>query len=330
VTSRQAALWFLAAIGIVIAGCSSASVREGAGANDLTSTSALAPAPTPPIDPIASWTALAEEENAYSASEIAEASDGLYGMLVAPTLRLFKFVGSAWVDVTAQSMLDVPSDKFDYDITIQSEFITSDGVLDFVVNFSPAPWHILDVPNQGRDVGIVISSHRGTWQSQTFFNTYDASESTTVEHIMYVNGGLYGDGYGSCGRPCGTLLFTWVNGTERFEGIDATKAQIRSLPKPWCSSFTYNESLPLKRCDEGGGVRYLQTALSDLGYELEADGYFGDGTRFSVQHFQRAKALRATGRVDLETWKALFDGVSLPGYDLNGDGAVTPNEFSGG
>jgi len=37
--------------------------------------------------------------------------------------------------------------------------------------------------------------------------------------------------------------------------------------------------------------------------------------------------IRASGTVDVETWRNLFSGVLLPGNDLNVGGLVTSNEF---
>ena len=50
---------------------------------------------------------------------------------------------------------------------------------------------------------------------------------------------------------------------------------------------------------------------------------------FAVKYFQRQNSLRATGLVELETWKAILDGSTLPGYDMDGNGVVTPEEFPG-
>ena len=100
-----------------------------------------------------------------------------------------------------------PEEAWDGDITIQSEQITSDKSLDFVVNYSPAPWHAADDENQGRDFGTVKSGGGGTWRSLPMSEVYDpTSERTAVEHIEFLNSGLFGDWYGSSGR--GTLVYS--------------------------------------------------------------------------------------------------------------------------
>ena len=284
------------------------------------------------VDPETGWRQLVEVENAYSAGELSVLPDGVFGLMAAPDLRMFQFLNGSWQEITDRVIanFDIPRTGLDYDIRIQSVLITNDDAVDYVVNYTPAPWHVLDAPNQGRDRGTVLSGQDGSWRSVAFVDPYgDGNEYTSVETIRYENGALFGNYYGSCGRPCGLLVYSWVGGAERLEGLEATKRQSNALPKPWCAAFSYNETLPLKRCDEGFPVQVVQDALNGLGYELEADGYFGDGTLFAVQHFQRANFVRASGKVDEPTWRVLFAAGGLPGNDLNGDGLVTPNEFSG-
>ena len=74
----------------------------------------------------------------------------------------------------------------------------------------------------------------------------------------------------------------------------------------------------------------FQDGLNAIGYELIADGFFGNGTKFSIKYFQFSNELKITGEVDLETWKLLFKDAQLPGYDLDNNGVVTPEELSGG
>jgi len=123
------------------------------------------------------------------------------------------------------------------------------------------------------------------------------------------------------------LIYEWLGGSAQLFGEEATPSQIGALPKPWCAAYSCNENLSLERCDEGRGVTYVQEALNGLGFELEADGYYGNSTRFAVKYYQRSNGIRASGTVDVERWRNLFSGVFLPGNDLNGDGLVTPNEF---
>lgn len=338
---RQGRVWVIAiTITAVLSGCT---VNVGSTGTDSSSEQDPSESASEPVeaaettvlvdvDAETAWRQLAETENAYSVGEISELPEGVYGVMAAPDLRMFEFTGASWREITDRVIanLDVPRTGLDYDIRIQSVLITNDNAVDYVINYTPAPWHVLDAPNQGRDVGTVISGQGGMWRSVAFADPYgDGSEYTSVEFIRYENGALFGNYYGSCGRPCGLLVYSWVGGAGRLEGLEATKRESDALPKRWCASFSYNETLPIKRCDEGFPVQVVQDALNGLGYELEADGYFGDGTRFAVQHFQRANFVRATGQVDEATWRELFADSGLPGYDLNGDGLITPNEFTG-
>ena len=83
-----------------------------------------------------------------------------------------------------------------------------------------------------------------------------------------------------------------------------------------------NEFLPLKLCQEGRGVKRVQSLLG-----LEADGYFGNTTHNALLDFQFAQGLTPTGIVDRQTWYELDRAQGGPGMDYNGDGLVTPDEF---
>jgi hypothetical protein len=281
------------------------------------------------------WRELAEAENAYEQGDISRSPNGVFGLMAAPTLRLFEFEGESWVEVSNETYgtFNLPPAEHDYRIQIQSSDLTEDGAIDYVVNFSPAPWDLFDVPNQGRDHGTVISNHGGPWRSlpmvEVDSNFIKSSEHSSVESIQLVDGTLFGQWFGSCGRPCGTHIYKWDNAYGLLEGQEATKRQARFFGRPTCIDFTPNYVLPLKLCDEGQPVGYVQDALNALGYELSYDQLFGPGTRFAVQYYQRVNSIRATGEVDFETWKSLFEGVGLPGFDLDGDGVIAPEELSG-
>ena len=279
------------------------------------------------------WNELVIAENAYSYSELSILPEGTFAVMAAPKLRLFKF-DNGWTEVSA-GQFQVPDSypeysDLDWNITIQSALITDDSALDFVVRYDPAPWDVLDVPNQGRSWGTVISGQGGQWRSVDFTDPYaDGAPYNSIEYIEYVNGALIGQWFGSCGRPCGLLVYTWVGGSQQLSGTEATKSQENQLTGRNCADFSYAGVLPIRKCSEGLAVEYIQRFLNELGYELELDGYFGSGTEFAVKYFQRENSIRATGLVDLDTWKALLGGTVLPGNDLDGNGVITPEEFPG-
>jgi hypothetical protein len=84
-------------------------------------------------------------------------------------------------------------------------------------------------------------------------------------------------------------------------------------------------SLPLSPCDKGFGVELLQEALNGFGYAVVVDGYYGQGTADSVRAFQIDEGLPATGVSDPATWVAAMG--ERPGYDIDGDGVIGPNEM---
>lgn len=277
-----------------------------------------------------SWIQLGIRENSYSQSELSEVSGVYYGVMSTPDLRLFEFRNSEWIETPASVVAELPPPEDDYQVTIQSELITADTTSDFVLRLDPAPWDVLDSENQGRSIGLVLSVDDGSWKSLSFWDPYDPSTIyNSVEYIEFANGALIGQWYGSCGRPCGLLSYTWNSSSSRLEGVEANERQASSIRGVYCTAFSFVDGLPLKKCQEGFSIQYLQTFLNELGYELEVDGYFGSDTTFAVQHFQKANNLRATGIVELDTWRILTMGKALPGRDLNGDGVVAPEELSG-
>jgi peptidoglycan hydrolase-like protein with peptidoglycan-binding domain len=87
-------------------------------------------------------------------------------------------------------------------------------------------------------------------------------------------------------------------------------------------TLTKNEQLPLVMCQKGEGIKLVQLLIG-----VEADGFFGNDTFNALIDFQVSEGLEPTGVVDEETWFALDRSQSGPGFDENGDGLVTPNEF---
>lgn len=52
-------------------------------------------------------------------------------------------------------------------------------------------------------------------------------------------------------------------------------------------------------------VKYLQKSMKILGYNLDADGYFGPGTEKAVKEFQQKNGLAVDGSVGPNTWKII-------------------------
>lgn len=69
----------------------------------------------------------------------------------------------------------------------------------------------------------------------------------------------------------------------------------------------------LEHGSTGRTVRALQEALREAGYELDADGDFGDATYAAVRDFQSNHDLDVDGVVGPNTWAAL-------GFESDNDG----------
>ncbi len=55
------------------------------------------------------------------------------------------------------------------------------------------------------------------------------------------------------------------------------------------------------------GVKQFQQQLKDRGWDIKADGFFGDKTTEVVRAFQKEKHLGVDGRVGPLTWKAIWE-----------------------
>lgn len=72
--------------------------------------------------------------------------------------------------------------------------------------------------------------------------------------------------------------------------------------------------------DKREDVRRMQTALKNAGYDVDADGLFGEGTERQVIAFQKARGLGADGIVGPATWSALGganDSASSAAYEAS-------------
>ncbi|WP_217144058.1 peptidoglycan-binding protein [Streptomyces sp. AC627_RSS907] len=63
--------------------------------------------------------------------------------------------------------------------------------------------------------------------------------------------------------------------------------------------------LRMKKEDQYTRCRALQHLLNAHGYEIRADGFFGEETRDAVMHFQRGRDLSPDGKVGDDTWPEL-------------------------
>ena len=60
-------------------------------------------------------------------------------------------------------------------------------------------------------------------------------------------------------------------------------------------------------------IHHLQRRLEELGYNDvvgDRDGWLGDLTKIAIEKFQKDKGLDATGKVDADTFKKIFEGDS--------------------
>jgi hypothetical protein len=60
-------------------------------------------------------------------------------------------------------------------------------------------------------------------------------------------------------------------------------------------------------------IHHLQRRLEELGYKDvigDKDGWLGDLTKIAIEKFQKDKGLDATGKVDADTFRKIFEGDS--------------------
>src|SRR4030081_2070786 len=82
--------------------------------------------------------------------------------------------------------------------------------------------------------------------------------------------------------------------------------------------------------DSGNGVAALQKQLNKVvpHTHLDVDGRFGDKTKIAVLAFQHARKLPADGRVDAQTWSALFPGDMVVDNDSSSGAADVTSGLS--
>ncbi|MBE9117296.1 glycoside hydrolase family protein [Lusitaniella coriacea LEGE 07157] len=99
-------------------------------------------------------------------------------------------------------------------------------------------------------------------------------------------------------------------GGQALLGLSRRRRSERSLflSEPWKWALTWEPSRVLKLSQpllHGDDVRRLQQALADAGFDVQADGYFGEGTDKAVKAFQEQKGLGVDGIVGTQTLKQL-------------------------
>ena len=83
------------------------------------------------------------------------------------------------------------------------------------------------------------------------------------------------------------------------------------------SKVKYTRKLEVKsNCMNGSDVKYMQQCLKKLGYKIDVDGCYGNGTANVVKKFQKANGLKAdgTGKSVTFTVKASGKGLSYQWY----------------
>ena len=63
----------------------------------------------------------------------------------------------------------------------------------------------------------------------------------------------------------------------------------------------------LKMGDKGEHVVWLQKALINRGYNIEADGSFVSKTKAAVMSYQKSRGLKVDGYVGVDTHSAIVD-----------------------
>lgn len=89
----------------------------------------------------------------------------------------------------------------------------------------------------------------------------------------------------------------------------------------WTNSYTHHvdpvgyiddPSIPLRKDVSGPRVTNLQNDLNKLGYNLVADGVFGDATDKAIKDYQRKNKLTIDGIVGAATFRSIADSINKP------------------
>ncbi len=156
------------------------------------------------------------------------------------------------------------------------------------------------------------------------------SRQGTVGNGPGLTGGTgVADGTGVRGSP-GRLRFRWALPTLVAAMVLAFVAGVvvrgQYAPHPRAPEEDAADAVPLSGAplewpllmkreeDQFTRARALQHLLTAHGYEVKADGFFGDDTQDAVMDFQRRNNLPSDGKVGKDTWPALVRTVG-PGTD---------------
>lgn len=109
-----------------------------------------------------------------------------------------------------------------------------------------------------------------------------------------------------------------LNSLDRADDAKATLTRLLDGPPVEQKAATATPTPPLvvaeglkddeiiKLKSRGEKVATLQTALKSLGYAVDTDGAFGDGTRKAVLEFQKKNSMKADGLVGAKTYAAVL------------------------
>ncbi|MFJ9432644.1 peptidoglycan-binding protein [Streptomyces sp. NPDC101490] len=150
-----------------------------------------------------------------------------------------------------------------------------------------------------------------------------ADEPPALAHPPHDPGGTADSGTGVPAAPVGfrrhwllPALFTaavavsFTAGAAVNERLSARDSRIPAAgaahatgaPSPW-------PLLSIDDADQFTRARALQHLLNAQGYDVRADGFFGQDTKVAVMDFQRRRLLPADGKVGQQTWPELVPDV---------------------
>ena len=138
----------------------------------------------------------------------------------------------------------------------------------------------------------------------------DAQKVYTVEGNTSGASGVVSNGGGVCKKSY-SLTYHRIIGYGRPEySEDNADNQEPEKPAGGTKDFTIGLDI-LRKGDEGGQVKAMQTLLIGYGYYCGGwgnDGNFGSATEYALRNYQRDKKLQVDGQAGPETWNSLLAG----------------------